>query len=347
MKMDSYMVEKSNLLVELKGANMTLQELRFFCIYLSKINARDVSTRCVRFLLSDFQNIMGLGKLNINYLKKVTNNLLRKIVNVPNLDGGYTGFPIFGGVKVFKDELEQWIVEIDASDYALPYLFDISSGGYVSYRLYNVLSLKSAYQIRLYELLKKYEKIGVFEVSISDLREYLSIDIDQYSRFENFKIRVLNDCKVALGDNTDISFDYECGRRGSRGKWLTIVFHIYSNNKEIKKVEEVPEPEHKPVVTGSLRQDVSDADINVLCDMLSAKVSNNSNSNSKELLIKQLEIIYGQALIKSKDPIKNPVAYLSSCISNMSPDDIPSVSDGKKKKSNFNIDMYKQFVNDF
>lgn len=345
MKMDNYIIEKSNLLVELKNTNMSLQELRFFCIYLSKINARDVSTRCVRFLLSDFKNIMGLGKLNINYLKKVTNNLLRKIVNVPNSDGGYTGFPIFGGVKVFKDDLEQWIVEIDASDYALPYLFDISSSGYVSYRLYNVLSLKSAYQIRLYELLKKYEKIGVFEVSISDLREYLSIGIDQYSRFENFKIRVLSDCKVALGDNTDISFDYECGRRGSRGKWLTIVFHIYSKSESNKAevLERKPEPEHKPVVTGSLRQDVSDTDIDILCDMLSAKVSN----NNRELLIKQLEIIYGQALIKSKDPIKNPVAYLSSCISNMSPDDIPSVSDGKKKKSNFNIDMYKQFVNDF
>ena len=337
---DNYIIEKSNLLVELKGTNMTLQELRFFCIYLSKINARDVSTRCVRFSLSDFQSIMGLGKINIEYLKQVTNNLLRKIVNLPNSDGGYTGFPIFGVVNVFKDNFEQWTVEIDASDYALPYLFDISSGGYVSYRLYNVLALKSAYQIRLYELLKKYEKIGVLEISISDLREYLSIGIDQYSRFENFKVRVLNDCKIALADNTDIFFDYECGRRGSRGKWLTIVFHIYSNNKEIKKVEEVPEP--KPVVTGSLRQDVSDSDINVLCDMLSAKVSN----NNRELLIKQLEIIYGQALIKSKDPIKNPVAYLSSCISNMSPDDIPSVSDGKKK-SNFNIDMYKQFVNDF
>ena len=346
MRMDNYMVEKSNLLVELKGANMTLQELRFFCVYLSKINARDVSTRCVRFSLSDFRDIMGLGKLNVNYLKKVTNNLLRKIVNLPNADGGYTGFPIFGGVRIFKDALEQWNVEIDASDYALPYLFDISSG-YVSYRLYNVLSLKSAYQIRLYELLKKYEKIGVFEVSISDLRDYLSIGIDQYSRFENFKVRVLNDCKIALADNTDIFFDYECGRRGGRGKWLTIVFHIFNNNnnnnEKGKAKEPERKPEHKPVVTGSLRQDVSAPDIDVLCDMLSAKVSN----NNKELLMKQLEIIYGQALIKSKEPIKNPVAYLSSCISNMSPDDIPSVSDKKNKKSNFNIDMYKQFVNDF
>lgn len=340
MKMDNYIIEKSNLLVELKGTNMTLQELRFLCIYLARINARDVSTRCVRFLLSDFQSIMGLGKLNIKYLKTVTNNLLRKIVNLPNSDGGYTGFPLFGGIKVFKDDLEQWCIEIDASDYALPYLFDISSGGYVSYRLFNVLSLGTPYQIRLYELLKKYEKIGVLEISISDLRAYLSIGIDQYARFENFKVRILSDCKVALYNNTDIYFDYECGKRGSRGKWLTIVFHIFRNNKNNK--EKAPKVPNK--LTGILQQDISASDINVLCNMLSAKVSSDNNGG---LLMKQLEIIYGQSLIKSKEPVKNPVAYLSSCISNMSPDDIPAVSIKDNKKSNFNIDMYKQFVNDF
>ena len=51
-------VQKRNILNELRSNNMTLQELRFFSIYLSKINPRDVSTRVVRFPLSDFQKIM-------------------------------------------------------------------------------------------------------------------------------------------------------------------------------------------------------------------------------------------------------------------------------------------------
>lgn len=344
-----FCVEKSNVLVELKNVNMTLQELRFLSIYLAKINARDVSTRCVRFTVSEFSDIMNLGRVNIKYLQDTTNRLLGRVVNIPNVSGGYVGFPLFKKVNVFFDVI--WYIDIDCSDDALPYFFNLADSGYISYKLYNVLSLKSVHQIKLYELLKKYLNIGKFEVSVSDLHSYLNLSKSYLNRLERLKTCILDDSSTALSTYTDICFDYDCGQRGSRGKWLTIVFHIYSNNNKEIKVKEVPEPDHKPVVTGSLRQDVSDSDINVLCDMLSAKVSNNTNNtnnSNKELLIKQLEIIYGQALIKSKEPIKNPVAYLSSCISNMSPDDIPAVSSAKKnKKSNFNIDMYKQFVNDF
>ena len=58
-------VEKRNILNEVRRTSMSLQELRFFSIYLAKINARDIKTRLVRFKLSDFQKIMGFGKMNI------------------------------------------------------------------------------------------------------------------------------------------------------------------------------------------------------------------------------------------------------------------------------------------
>ena len=53
------LVEKRNILNEIRKTNMTLKQLRFFSIYLAKINARDLSTRSVRFPLDDFQKIMG------------------------------------------------------------------------------------------------------------------------------------------------------------------------------------------------------------------------------------------------------------------------------------------------
>ena len=48
-------VEKRNILNEVRRTSMSLQELRLFSIYLTKINARDIKTRLVRFKLSDFQ----------------------------------------------------------------------------------------------------------------------------------------------------------------------------------------------------------------------------------------------------------------------------------------------------
>ena len=52
------LIEKRNVLNEIRANSMSLQELRFFSIYLAKINARDVTTRVVRFSLPEFRRIM-------------------------------------------------------------------------------------------------------------------------------------------------------------------------------------------------------------------------------------------------------------------------------------------------
>ena len=120
-------VEKQNVLNELRSNNMSLQELRFFSIYLSKINPWDISTRAVRFPLSDFQHIMGFGRLNIRQLKSCTDSLLCKIVHIPDEKGGYTAFQLFKRCKVSQDDNDEWYVEIDAHDEALPLMFEFKN----------------------------------------------------------------------------------------------------------------------------------------------------------------------------------------------------------------------------
>ena len=88
------LIEKRYVLNELRRNNMTLQEMRFFSIYLSKINPRDISTRAVRFPLEDFRKIMELGRMNMQHFQAVTNSLLGKVVNVPDERGGYIGFQL-------------------------------------------------------------------------------------------------------------------------------------------------------------------------------------------------------------------------------------------------------------
>lgn len=368
---NTYVIEKSNVLNELKGTNMSLQELRFFSIYLAKINARDVSTRCVCFPISDFQKIMGFGRLNIKQIQESTNRLLCKVINLPNNRGGYTGFTLFKRVNVFKNELDEWFLEIDASDDALPLFFNLK-GNYFTYKLWNALRLTSANQLRMYELLKQHENLGTFEINVSELRELLCIAPNQYTQLVRFKIRVLDSCQKALAENTDICYTYERGKVGNRGKWLTIIFHISKNTaykdpiqlddfikkQPIPKIQDKPDfnpesLERLPVspasssrqlyLSGVFEKDLAPDDIKSLCDVLSCKVSNASERTS-ELLEKRLRVLYGQMLLKSKTPVKNPVTYLLSCINNLDSDNLPSIS---TKDDIFNIDMYKQFINDF
>ena len=233
----SAVVEKRNVLNEIRKNNMSLQELRFFSIYLSKINARDVSTRVVRFSLEDFRKIMELGNdMNITHFRSVIRHLLQQIVEVPNESGyGYSAFQLFKKCTLDKDEYGEWYVTIDAHDDALPLMFDFKNR-YFTYELWNALQLKSINQIRMYEILKQYETIGKREIPVAELRELLGIAPNEYTRWERFRVRVLDSCQQALAEYTDITYTYEKGKSGQGGKWLTIIFHISKNSKCVDKL---------------------------------------------------------------------------------------------------------------
>lgn len=228
---NNFLVEKRNILNEIRTNNMSLQELRFFSIYLSKINPRDLKTRLVRFPLSDFQKIMELDRLKIDYLKGVTDSLLSKIVHIPiGLKGGYTSFQLFKKCTVI-DYDNEWYIEIDSHDEALPLMFEFKEK-YFSYQLWNALRLKSSNQLRMYEILKQYEKIGERILSIDEIKDLIGISKNEYKRFNNFKSDVLEVCKKSIEENTDIKFTYEStGKKGNGGKILNLKFKISKNLK--------------------------------------------------------------------------------------------------------------------
>ena len=233
-----YLVQKRNVLTDMRSdQDWTLQEMRFFAIYLSRINSRDVTTRVVRFPIIDFQAIMNLGsRVKIDHTKEVTNRLLSKIVHVELERGGYTAFQLFKECTVTQDDYGEWYMEIDAHDKALPLMFDFKDQ-YYSYRLTNVLSLKSTNQHHMYELLKRYEKIGTLVISVDELRLKLGLDADEYQRFNNFKTDVLEVCKKAMAEHTDIKFTYASeGKRGKHGKVLNLRFDIKGNKKHTEQI---------------------------------------------------------------------------------------------------------------
>lgn len=262
---ETALIEKRNVLNEIRSNNMTVQELRFFSIYLSKINPRDKATRVVRFPLSDFQRIMGFGRLNIKQLQQSTNSLLCKVVNIPDERGGYTGFTLFKKCRVSRDNCDNWYMEIDASDDALPLMFDFKSR-YFKYELWNALRLKSANQVRMYEILKQYEHIGRRELTIGELRELLGIGKNEYERWERFRTRVLDSCQQALAETTDIRFTYERGKVGKGGKWLTIVFYIEKNKDYIDQLTLDEYIAEQPPAEIIIEENA--ADVSSLCEML-------------------------------------------------------------------------------
>lgn len=233
-------VEKRNVLNELRSYSMSLQELRFFSIYLSKINPYDIKTRVVRFPLDDFRKIMGISAdMNINHFKYTVRHILQQIVEVPNEGGsGYKAFQLFKEAVIEKDEKDIWYVEFDAHDNALPLMFEFKNK-YFTYELWNALKLKSTNQIRMYEILKQYESVGKRELTVTELRDLLGIDPKDYAGrtgWSDFKKKVLDSCQQALRQTTDICYTYERGKVGQGGKWLSIVFNIMKNTECVDKL---------------------------------------------------------------------------------------------------------------
>lgn len=88
-----------------------------------------------------------------------------------------------------------------------PYLINLS-GHFKSYKLKNILHLRSEYSIRIYELLKQYEKIGNRKFTINELKDILQLP-KSYDSYGQLKRNVLEQAKKELEEHTDIIFEYE------------------------------------------------------------------------------------------------------------------------------------------
>jgi len=237
----------------MRAKGMELQELRFLSIYLSKINKDNKNTRLVRFSLNDFQTIMEIDRLDIAYMKDVADTLLKRTIHIPveNEDGhiiGFTAFQLFKKCTVITDDPSGGYIEIDAHDEALPLLFDYKNK-YFTYPLWNILRVKSTNQLRMYEILKQYEKIGARILSLEELRNQLGVNESEYPRFNNFKQWVLDPCQEALAKHTDIMFTYEpYGKKGKGGKVLALQFTIQKNGTytDNELVSELVDPVIEP-----------------------------------------------------------------------------------------------------
>ena len=232
----NYLVEKRNILNEIRSNGMSLQELRFFIIYLAKINARDISTRLVRFSMADFQKIMEMNQLNMTQLKNTADSLLGKVIGITLENGNHARFQLFKKTVFSQNENGVMFIEIDAHDEALPLMFDFKDK-YFTYELWNALRLKSANQLRMYEILKQYEKLGERIISLDELKELLGLAKNDYPRYNNFRANVLEVCRKALETYTDIKFTYApAGKLGRGGKVYSLKFTISHNENYVDPI---------------------------------------------------------------------------------------------------------------
>lgn len=110
-------------------------------------------------------------------------------------------------VGMTKKQLEHFVprkVVVGFDPDLKPFLLYLKQN-YTSYQLEYVLAMRSKYAIRLYEVLKSYLYLGVYEPSVEELRKLLQVV--GYDLFNNFKNRVLCPAVDEINRFTDICVD--------------------------------------------------------------------------------------------------------------------------------------------
>ena len=108
---------------------------------------------------------------------------------------------------------------------------------FTSYRLEQTSQLKSAYSIRLFELLIQNIKIGKVSFDLEVFRLQLGINPDEYSLMSNFKKFVLDSSVNEINDKTDLKISYEQHKKGR--KIVGFTFTIKSKEHDTLKRQKV------------------------------------------------------------------------------------------------------------
>lgn len=209
-KIEKDVVTKSNKLIE-ASFKLGLTEQKFILFMVSKIQPDDKDFKIYTLSVREFADIIGLkGQSIYSEVKKISYDLMGKPVQLEL--NGRTIQMSWLSLAIYNDFTGT--VDVRFDPFWKPFFLELKKE-FTSYKLANIASLKSFYSIRLYELLKQYERIGERTFEIDILKQRLGAE-EAYPLYGNFKQRVLLPAQKEIESKTDISFDFEEIKQGRK-----------------------------------------------------------------------------------------------------------------------------------
>ena len=236
VKKREYFVVKGNELIQQNRFELSLPEQKTIAFVCSMIKPLDAIDRAkgvpyqldYEFNIRDYCKVCGIDYDNgKNYadVKATLKKLRDRSMWLTLEDGSETAVAWLDRVTTNK---KSGIAKVRIDDRIAPNLFDLGQR-FTQYQLYNILAMKSAFSVRIYELMKSYafQKSKTFEVA--ELKQLLMVeDVKSYNNFADFKKRVLDKAQEEINELTDIDIYFESITKGR--KVIKIKFHIDQKN---------------------------------------------------------------------------------------------------------------------
>ena len=210
---ENYVV-KHNKLIEAKG-KMTLMEQKILRVVIAELQPEDKDFAEYSINTADFKGMTGdTGRKDLyNEIKEVSNRLMDRKIEIEDInEQGKKRFFITRYLSSAKYVDGEGFLTVKFDPDLKPYLLELKEQ-FTQYQLKYVMKMKSTHTLRVYELLKQYEKIGKRKFLIDELKQYLGIEND-YDRLFDLEKRVLKPSMEEINEQTDISINYQKIKKG-------------------------------------------------------------------------------------------------------------------------------------
>jgi len=227
-----YIVTKSNKLI-VCNYDLSLQEQKIILTLASMVQPQDTEFKEYEFKIKDFIELLGIkDQSKYTELPKITKELKKKVFDI---EEGTDLIQVswLGGVR-YKRKEGMLILSLDKG--LKPYMLELKEM-YTSYKLSNILTLKSKYSIRIYEILKSNLFKKCIKIELEELKKMVGAKANYLKVYADFKNKVLLQAQKELNETTDIGFDFEEIKTGR--KVTSIKFYINGNKVNNKAIEEV------------------------------------------------------------------------------------------------------------
>jgi len=215
---EDYLVQKSVPILMMRNDPFTFGELKVLDTYLARINSHDFKSRRVTFTKSEYEKLMDISDVRVDQLKKYTDGVQSKIVEVKCSDNKFKRITLFCETEFEKNEFGEWTITLECSSQAKKYVFHPEKVGYIKYLLKYSIHMKSKHSFLLYGYLLFNRFRGSWSESL-DILKYNVFKLNPqkpsaYDEFKAFRRAILDKALAEVNKLTDIEFKYTIEKRG-------------------------------------------------------------------------------------------------------------------------------------
>lgn len=217
MNMQKKLVVKSNNLVSAVHS-LSLTETRI--VQMAIVAGREAgNTVCmnestpIKLYASEYAKVFGTTeKAGFMAMKEAQDNLFKREFTLRDDKGAKTRWHWVQSIKPIEGEaaIEILFTKVVCEEVTR------RLGDFTQYRLEQTAGLKSAYSVKLYELLAGWQRVGKFYIGLQEFREWVGLDPDKYKLMHQFKVKVLDYAVSDINENSDMAVSYTQRKRGRR-----------------------------------------------------------------------------------------------------------------------------------